>query len=614
MLIQRKSSFWTSVGTVAALSALVLLTPRRCGGEINCAPETQSLSQEAHATLLEGVALELPEEVVAEYQEHWRRLDDSASTDMYPVDLLLTRPYKDDPNRWLVFLHVIGIGYMLLGLNTVCDVYFTGALDVMVDQWKIKPDVAGATFMAAGGSAPELFTSLIGAVIAVNDVGFGTIVGSAVFNVLFVIGLCGYAAGKEIELTWWPLFRDCSYYIIGLSLLAICASDEAIVLHESIILFIAYVVYCIIMYNNPRLEALLDTSFQKAKKRASQDASAQVKATGLVPTLPPVAIGKQHSEECSKAMSNKRSSAAESCGNRASTTFSHHGSERHSVTSSKTWHDQPRKVRRSHFVALGAAQRHDARMASVESGTAAFIPTPEDQQAVAAAAGACSTDPGDGSNNAAATSDEADEEEDECDLMAKPEGVWEQVAWYTSLPVYMPIYYTIPSPDEKWFLLTFTLSLVWIATFSFFLVWWVEVLGVVCHVPTILMGFTLLAAGTSIPDAVSSVAVAKAGEGDMAISSSIGSNIFDILVGLPVPWFIKIAIVEGADYKVTIKSPFLTFYVLLLLFMVFCVVLCIHMLGWKLNKVLGLCMAVLYVIFLITAIAVETSNPDALKF
>jgi hypothetical protein len=30
--------------------------------------------------------------------------------------------------------------------------------------------------------------------------------------------------------------------------------------------------------------------------------------------------------------------------------------------------------------------------------------------------------------------------------------------------------------------------------------------------------------------------VARAGFGDMAVSSSIGSNIFDVLVGLPLPW------------------------------------------------------------------------------
>ena len=50
------------------------------------------------------------------------------------------------------------------------------------------------------------------------------------------------------------------------------------------------------------------------------------------------------------------------------------------------------------------------------------------------------------------------------------------------------------------------------------------------------MGLTFVAAGTSVPDLLSSVIVAKLGEGDMAVSSSVGSNIFDILVGFPIPW------------------------------------------------------------------------------
>ena len=47
-----------------------------------------------------------------------------------------------------------------------------------------------------------------------------------------------------------------------------------------------------------------------------------------------------------------------------------------------------------------------------------------------------------------------------------------------------------------------------------------------------IMGLTVLAAGTSVPDLLSSVIVARRGSGDMAVSSSIGSNIFDILVGI----------------------------------------------------------------------------------
>ena len=40
-----------------------------------------------------------------------------------------------------------------------------------------------------------------------------------------------------------------------------------------------------------------------------------------------------------------------------------------------------------------------------------------------------------------------------------------------------------------------------------------------------------MAAGTSIPDLITSVIVAKKGFGDMAVSSSVGSNIFDVTIG-----------------------------------------------------------------------------------
>ena len=53
-----------------------------------------------------------------------------------------------------------------------------------------------------------------------------------------------------------------------------------------------------------------------------------------------------------------------------------------------------------------------------------------------------------------------------------------------------------------------------------------------------IMGLTILAAGTSIPDLITSVIVARKGLGDMAVSSSVGSNIFDITVGWvwQTPW------------------------------------------------------------------------------
>jgi len=75
--------------------------------------------------------------------------------------------------------------------------------------------------MAAGGSAPELFTSFIGTFISKSQVGFGTIIGSAVFNVLFVIGMCAIFSKGALKLTVWPFARDVCYYCLSLLLLYI---------------------------------------------------------------------------------------------------------------------------------------------------------------------------------------------------------------------------------------------------------------------------------------------------------------------------------------------------------------------------------------------------------
>ena len=70
-----------------------------------------------------------------------------------------------------------GLIYMFVSLAIVCDEFFVPSLAVLSEKLVISDDVAGATFMAAGGSAPEFFTSVIGVFIAQNNVGIGTIVG-----------------------------------------------------------------------------------------------------------------------------------------------------------------------------------------------------------------------------------------------------------------------------------------------------------------------------------------------------------------------------------------------------------------------------------------------------
>ena len=54
------------------------------------------------------------------------------------------------------------------------------------------------------------------------------------------------------------------------------------------------------------------------------------------------------------------------------------------------------------------------------------------------------------------------------------------------------------------------------------------------------------------------------------------------------------------------------FYTCLLLTMVFGTVVSIMISKWKLNKMLGACMAVLYVLFIIACVVIEETKPAAL--
>ena len=166
---------------------------------------------------------------------------------LYPEDVFTLKEKK----QGAIVLHIIGMCYMFLALAIACDEFFVPALAVITEKLAISEDVAGATFMAAGGSAPELFTSFIGTFLdPKSNVGFGTIVGSAVFNVLFVIGMCAVFSKTVLKLTWWPLFRDCIFYGLALILLIVFFLDQRIEWWESLVLLSWYLCYVTFMKFN----------------------------------------------------------------------------------------------------------------------------------------------------------------------------------------------------------------------------------------------------------------------------------------------------------------------------------------------------------------------------
>lgn len=110
--------------------------------------------------------------------------------------------------------------YMFYLMSVVCDDYLLPAVDAISARFHIPDDVAGATLVAFACNGPELLTNSCSIYLNDESVGIGTIVGSAIFNVLVITGCCPLVAPKN-SLKVNPAFflRDAGFSAISILLL-----------------------------------------------------------------------------------------------------------------------------------------------------------------------------------------------------------------------------------------------------------------------------------------------------------------------------------------------------------------------------------------------------------
>lgn len=587
----------------------------------------------------------------------------------------------------MLFLNILAVFSTFQGLSIVCDEFFVPALEAIGDHWALSPDVAGATLMAAGGSAPELFTSLIGT-FKQSDVGFGTIVGSAVFNVLFVVGACAFTP-KPLILTWWPLFRDCLCYVVALGTVALFlkgTSEFTIQWWESLVLLALYGGYIGVMRKNEALYAWVEGLRASRKRTRPATATTEPPPVPANPTTTTddIALEVQDDPSAASAASteatfhlglvtlltdtahfsdgvsfrlvarewgtidemfhridtdgngsiDKTEFATMLCDLGVDATSEHTDALFDKLDTDKNdqidlreftcWYLESEERLKKQAVALFKAK---AQGATMDADTLRAFLTElnvSDEEASRLLADSTVGLEGGGLTETQfvewyhttplwqRAADHAHEEAETLDglSLALPDDatVWNTLCWLWLLPHLVCLKYTIAdvrvparggAPQYRAYR-AFWQSIVWIGAYSYVMVECATSLGASLGIPDVVMGLTVLAAGTSVPDLLSSVAVARQGHGDMAVSSSIGSNIFDVLVGLPFPWLLYTAVTGD---PVQVNADNLVLSLLILMGMLVCVVGTIHVCGWRLTKPLGVVMLVLYVLFVFQDLA-----------
>ncbi|XP_056881736.1 sodium/potassium/calcium exchanger 5 isoform X2 [Takifugu flavidus] len=415
-------------------------------------------------------------------------------------------------------IYFLIIFYMLLAVSIVCDDYFLPSLEVISERLGLSQDVAGATFMAAGSSAPELVTAFLGVFVTKGDIGVSTIVGSAVYNLLGICAACGLLTTVAGRLTCWPLFRDCLAYGISVTAVIAIIYDNKVYWYDAASLLLVYVVYIVVLCFDLRISEFV-------LRRVS-------------PCCTCLAKGSEKERRPLVGWSDDTSLRVHS----------------RSRTDSGIFQDE------SGFSHLSLSLH-------------GLNEIPEEQKSV----------------------------------FAMPESDLKRIFWVLSLPIITLLFLTTPdcrrSFWKKWFMVTFFMSAVWISGFTYILVWMVTVVGETLGIPDTVMGLTLLAAGTSIPDTVASVMVAREGKSDMAMSNIVGSNVFDMLC-LGLPWFIKTAFVD-TNNPVEVNSSGLVFISSTLLLSIVFLFVAIHINGWKLDWKLGIVCLICYILFATLSILYE---------
>lgn len=143
----------------------------------------------------------------------------------------------ESPSIWkLIALTIVGLAVILVSSDYAVD-----AAVALAKIFNISDRVIGLTIVALGTSLPELVTSVTAALRGNADLAVGNVVGSCIFNLLFVLG----TSALILPIPCAPNFLSDAYVAVGATVLLLLFgfTQMKIVRWEGVLLVACYVAY-----------------------------------------------------------------------------------------------------------------------------------------------------------------------------------------------------------------------------------------------------------------------------------------------------------------------------------------------------------------------------------
>ena len=142
-------------------------------------------------------------------------------------------------NRPIEVLRVlVGIGILMVGANLTVD----NAI-ILARFFQVSELFIGLTLVAVGTSLPELATSVVAAMRKESDIAIGNVVGSNIFNILFILGLTSVI--QPLPVSPEVVSSDMPVMILFALVLMPLVRNKLISRREAVALLVAYLGYVI---------------------------------------------------------------------------------------------------------------------------------------------------------------------------------------------------------------------------------------------------------------------------------------------------------------------------------------------------------------------------------
>lgn len=152
------------------------------------------------------------------------------------------QPKDIEPVWKLLLFLVIGVASLVGGGQLLVN----NAAE-LARSWGVSESVIGLTILAGGTSLPELATSVVAARKGSNDLALGNALGSNIFNITLVLGLCNVISPMHI-----PLISTTDWaFLIGSNVvLAVCAFTRMRLCRlEGFVLLLCYAAYLTLLFS-----------------------------------------------------------------------------------------------------------------------------------------------------------------------------------------------------------------------------------------------------------------------------------------------------------------------------------------------------------------------------